>query len=117
MKHLFSVALFTVALGVTSAFGQSTPDETAGIKASYEAQGINFDQVRSMVETVTNNALKPSEAVMADFLRTIASFQAAGAPVPMTEDWLTHWTTAYSITNEQAQDLYKVALRFGLQRR
>jgi len=117
MKHLFSVALFTLALGVTAAFGQSTPNETLNIKSSYEAQGINFDQVRSMVETVTNNALEPNEAVMADFLRTIDSFQAAGAPVPMTEEWLNHWTTAYGITNEQAQDLYKVALRFGLQRR
>lgn len=117
MKHLFSVALFTLALGVTAAFGQSTPNETLDIKSSYEAQGINFDQVRSMVETVTNNALEPNEAVMADFLRTIGSFQAAGAPVPMTEEWLNHWTTAYGITNEQAQDLYKVALRFGLQRR
>ena len=117
MKHLFSVALFTLALGVTAAFGQSTPNETLKIKSSYEAQGINFDQVRSMVETVTNNALEPNEAVMADFLRTIDSFQAAGAPVPMTEEWLNHWTTAYGITNEQAQDLYKVALRFGLQRR
>jgi len=117
MKQLFSVALFTLALGVTAAFGQSTPNETLNIKSSYEAQGINFDQVRSMVETVTNNALEPNEAVMADFLRTIDSFQAAGAPVPMTEEWLNHWTTAYGITNEQAQDLYKVALRFGLQRR
>ena len=117
MKHLFSVALFTLALSITSASGQSTPDEIADIKSSYEAQGINFDQVRSMVETVTNNALEPNEAVMADFLRTIASFQAAGAPVPMTEEWLTHWTTVHATTNEQAQDLYKVALRFGLQRR
>lgn len=117
MKHLFSVALYTLALGITSALGQLTPDETTGIKSSYEAQGINFDQVRSMVETVTNHELEPNEAVMADFLRTIALFQAAGAPVPMTEEWLTHWTTAYTITNEQAQDLYKVALRFGLQRR
>ena len=116
MKHLFSVALFTLALGVTSAFGQTTAG-IADIKSSYEAQGINFDQVRSMVETVTNNSLEPNEAVMADFLRTIASFQAAGAPVPMTEEWLTHWTTVHAITNEQAQDLYKVALRFGLQRR
>ena len=117
MKHLFSVALFTLALGVTAAFGQSTPNETLNIKSSYEAQGINFDQVRSMVETVTNNALEPNEAVMTDFLRTIDSFRAAGAPVPLTEEWLNHWTTAYGITNEQAQDLYKVALRFGLQRR
>lgn len=117
MKQLFSAALFVLALGVTSVFGQSTPDKTADIKSSYEAQGINFDQVRSMIETVTNNALEPNEAVMADFLRTIALFQAAGAPVPMTEEWLTHWTTAYAITNEQAQDLYKVARRFGLQRR
>ena len=62
MKHLLSVALFILALGVTSAFGQSTPDETADIKSSYEAQGINFDQVRSIVETVTNNALDPNEA-------------------------------------------------------
>ena len=117
MKHLFSVALFTLALGFTTAFGQSASDESADIKSSYEVQGINFDQVRAMVETVTNNELEPNEAVMADFLRTIASFQAAGAPVPMTEEWLIHWTTTYSITNEQAQDLYKVALRFGLQRR
>ena len=117
MKHLFSVALFTLALGVTAAFGQSTPNQTLDIKSSYEAQGINFDQVRTMVETVTNNTLEPNEAVMADFLRTIASFQAAGAPVPITEEWLNHWTTAHAITNEQAQDLYKVALRFGLQRR
>lgn len=117
MKHLFSVALFTLAISLTASFGQSTPNETLEIKSSYEAQGINFDLVRSMVETVTNNALEPNEAVMADFLRTIDSFQAAGAPVPMTEEWLNHWTTAYGITNEQAQDLYKVALRFGLQRR
>jgi hypothetical protein len=117
MKHFFSATLLTLVFSATSAFGQSTPVETADIKSSYEAQGINFDQVRSMVETVTNNALEPTEAVMADFLRTIASFQAAGTPVPMTEEWLTHWTMAYAITNEQAQDLYKVALRFGLQRR
>jgi hypothetical protein len=117
MKHLFSVTLLTFALGITAAFGQSTPVETADIRSSYEAQGFNFDQVRSMVETVTNNALEPNAGVMADFLRTIGTFQAAGAPVPMTEEWLTHWTTAYAITNEQAQDLYKVALRFGLQRR
>ena len=117
MKPLFSITLLTFALGITSAFGQSASDETADIRSSYEAEGINFDQVRSMVEMVTNNALEPNEAVMADFLRTIASFQAAGAPVPMTEAWLTHWTTAYAITNEQAQDLYKVALRFGLQQR
>lgn len=117
MKHLFSVALFTLTFGATSVLGQSTPNETADIKSTYEAQGINFDQVRSMVETVTNNALEPNEAVMADFLRTIGSFQAAGTPVPMTEAWLTHWTTVHAITNEQAQDLYKVALRFGLQRR
>ena len=115
MKLLFSIAFF--ALGITSAFGQSTPDETADIRSSYEAQGINFDQVRSMVETVTNNSLEPNEAVMADYFRTIASFQAAGAPVPMTEEWLNHWTTTHGITNQQAQDLYKVALRFGLQRR
>jgi hypothetical protein len=117
MKHLFSVTLLTFALGITATFGQSTPSETADIRSSYEAQGINFDQVQSMIETVTNYALEPNEAVMADFLRTIATFQAAGAPVPMTEEWLTNWTTAHSITNEQAQDLYKVALRFGLQRR
>ena len=52
-----------------------------------------------------------------DFLRTIETFQAEGAPVPMSEAWLERWTDSYGVTDEQAQDLYKVALRFALQPR
>lgn len=117
MKHIISTVLLTIVLGTFSVSAQSTSVSSAEIKANYEAQGINFDQASSMVEMVTNNALEADAKVMADFLRTIATFQAAGVPVPMNEEWLNHWTTEYALTNEQAQDLYKVALRFGLQRR
>lgn len=117
MKQVISAFLLMFVLGTSAAFAQSTPASTSGIQSSYEAKGINYEQVRSMVQTVTSQSLEIDDAVMADFLRTIALFQAAESPVPMSDEWLNHWTNAYSITNEQAQDLYKVALRFGLQRR
>lgn len=117
MKQVISSLFLLLVIGASAALAQSTPASTADIQSSYEAKGINYEQVRSMVQTVTGQSLETDDAVMADFLRTISSFQAAESPVPMSDEWLNHWTNDYSITNEQAQDLYKVALRFGLQRR
>jgi len=50
-------------------------------------------------------------------LRTMESMKGAGAPVPMSEALLNEWVNVHGLTNEHAQDLYKVALRFALQHR
>ena len=48
-------------------------------------------------------------------LRAMEGMKYANEPLPMTESTLTLWTQDYGLTIEQAQDMYKVAVRFALQ--
>ena len=118
MNRLIPLFLGLFVLGGTQALAQTNTAESANeMRMAYESKGIHFDQVQSMIATVTQQDEQPSSELLMDFLRTIETFQAEGAPVPMSEAWLERWTGSYGITNEQAQDLYKVALRFALQPR
>ena len=118
MKRLtFLFASMCVLIG-TQVHAQSNPAASSiEVRKAYESQGIHFEQVQSMITTVTQREGKPSPELLMDFLRTIETCKAEGAPVPMSEDWLNRWIYTHEVTNEQAQDLYKVALRFALQPR
>lgn len=118
MNRLLSLAFCIGLFGIAPLFAQSNTAPTPeSMRSAYESRGIHFDQVQSMIQMVTETDAVPAPAMLQDFLRTIETFQAEGAPVPMTDEWLNKWVNTYNVSSEQAQDLYKVALRFALQPR
>ena len=118
MKQLTFLFACICMLAGNLALAQSNPaDASINVRKAYESQGIHFDQVQSMISTVTQMEAEPAPELLMDFLRTIETFKAEGAPVPMSEDWLNRWINTHGVSNEQAQDLYKVALRLAVQPR
>lgn len=99
-----------------SASAQTNPEPSSvSVQALYEAKGIHFTHVQSMVQMIATPESQPSEELLVDFLRTVETAQHEGAPVPMSTEWQNRWMANYNLTATQAQDLYKVAVRFALQ--
>lgn len=108
--------LTTCLLGSLYGFAQGdVSNSVATVQSAYEAKGIHFAHVNSMVQLIATPESDPSAEMLTDFLRTIENAQQAGAPLPMTPEWQNRWMATYNLTVEQTQDLYKVALRFALQ--
>lgn len=111
-KFFLMTGLLVGLSAVTQA--QSSPSVDP-VQVAFEAKGIPFTQVASMLQMIATPYSQPSADMLLDFLRTIESVQEAGTPLPISSEWQNHWMSAYKLTDDQVQDLHKVAVRFALQ--
>ena len=92
-----------------------TAISTEEIQLIYEANGFHFEQVEHIVALISEKESEELPALMEQVFRVMQSIQKADAPVPMETELLNTWVDQFQITSEQAQDVYKVAIRFALE--
>lgn len=102
-------------IGLSASAQTKSEPAVSPVQAAYEAKGIHFAHVHSMVQLIAAPESEPTEELLMDFLRTIETAQHAGAPAPLSTEWQNRWMATYNLTAEQVQDLYKVAVRFAFQ--
>ena len=109
--------LFALILGANVHASAQEAVNTSEIESIYAKAGFNYEHVNSMANQITQSEEPMAPGLAVSMLRTMESMKGAGAPVPMSEALLNEWVNVHGLTNEHAQDLYKVALRFALQHR
>jgi hypothetical protein len=109
--------LFALTLGANIHATAQEAVNTSEIESIYAKAGFNYEHVNSMANQITQSEDPMAPGLAVSMLRTMESMKGAGAPVPMSEELLNEWVNVHGLTNEHAQDLYKVALRFALQHR
>jgi len=113
MKQL-TLLLFIAFSGlVQSGLAQNDAQSIEATQVQAEKAGVNFDHLSSMIEQITGS--EADNPICQAMLRSILTIRSAGQPVPMDDVTLTAWQESFEITSAQAQDLYKVAVRFALQ--
>jgi hypothetical protein len=113
MKQLALLLLIAFSLLAHSGIAQEDNQSIEATKAQVEKAGVNFDHLSSMIEIITGS--EADHPIAQAMLRSILTIRSAGQPVPMDDATLNAWQSDFEITSAQAQDLYKVAIRFALQ--
>lgn len=116
MKQTLRTIFFALLVGTGgSLLAQSQSNEAVPLKSQFESNGINYDQVLSITEQIIGSNNDVSPALLTSMLRNITIIKDQGSPMPMSDELLNDWMVDFEMTNEQAQDLYKVIIRFALQ--
>lgn len=113
MKQLAILLFVAFSLYAHLGLAQNDSQSLEATKAQVEEAGVNFDQFTSIIEQITGS--KADNPICHAMLGSILTIRSAGQPVPMDDAKLTTWQESFDITSAQAQDLYKVAVRFALQ--
>lgn len=113
MKQLALNLLFAFSLLAQSGIAQEDNQSIEATQAQVEKAGINFDHLSSMIEQITGS--EADQPICQAMLRSVLTIRSAGQPLPMDDATLNTWQDDFEITSAQAQDLYKVAIRFALQ--
>ena len=106
---------FALVLGSNANLSAQSGMNQASIEAAYTEAGFNYEHVNSIASQITQSEENMAVGLAVSMLRAMEGMKDANEPLPMTESTLTLWTQDYGLTIEQAQDMYKVAVRFALQ--
>lgn len=113
MKQLTLLLFIAFSLFAQLGLAQNDAQSIEVTKAQVKQAGVNFDHLSTMIEQITGS--EAENPICQAMLRSILTIRSAGQPVPMDDAALTAWQESFGITSAQAQDLYKVAVRFALQ--
>lgn len=113
MKSLFFILSLTWSIAL---IGQTELSDNNSILAAWCLKmDLHPDQVSSMLVNIVGEDNMHLEDLTSAFMNKTEAIRREGSILPMEDFDLLLWTESFGLSNEQAQDLYKVAIRFALQ--